>query len=325
MDTTPRAAILAKSLQLDGPHGPVYGPIDMHVAPGDLVVLQGPQGSGRTSLLLTLAGRMKPSPSTVQLTVRGHHLPRDRRAVQQVTAIAGFAGIDDLEPSVTVGDTLRERLAWLTPWYRRTPPVTDATLRELATPVFGTRRVPTARTLVRDLDEVDAMLLRIVVALVAHPDVLVVDDLDQVHDTARRQIVWDRLAALTTATTDPTDPTPSTPPAPGLTVIASVASAGEVDAMTWAARPRVVRLTTGPRLDADPHADAHADPHADATPAARPTSPAARAAHARGPHAHGPHDSDISPAARTAARTTETPVRTGAPSPSAPSSEEPLA
>lgn len=254
MDTTPRAAILAKSLQLNGPHGRVYGPIDMHVDPGDLVVLQGPQGSGRTSLLLTLAGRMKPSASTVQLTVRGHDLPRERNAVQKVTAIAGFDGIDDLEPSVTVGDTLRERLAWLTPWYRRTPAVTDQTLRDLAAPVFGPRRVPKAATLIRDLDEVDAMLLRIVVALTAQPDVLVVDDLDQVHDTARRQIVWDRLAALTVG------PETADGTTPGLTVVASIASASEVDAMRWNVEPHAVRLTTGPRLDDD--APNHTGPHA---------------------------------------------------------------
>lgn len=237
MTTTPRAAILAKNLHLDGPHGPVYGPLDMYVDAGDLVVLQGPQGSGRTSLLLTLAGRMKPSATTVQLTVCGHELPAGRTTVQRRAAIAGFVGIDDLEPDVTVADAVRERLAWLTPWYRRTPVITAERLRDVAAPTFGHRTVPAPHTLVHDLDEVDGMLLRIVVALLAGPELLVVDDLDQVHDTARRQIVWDRLAALA---------------ATGLTVVASVASAGEVDAMTWCYEPRVVRLATGPRLEPDP-------------------------------------------------------------------------
>ncbi|GHG47436.1 hypothetical protein GCM10011331_08240 [Flavimobilis marinus] len=237
MTTTPPAAIVAKHLQLDGPHGPVYGPLDMYVETGDLVVLQGPQGSGRTSLLLTLAGRMRPSASTVQLTVGGQALPARRNHVQRRAAIAGFAGIDDLEPDVTVADAVRERLAWLTPWHRRTPSITVDYLDQVAAPVFGHRPVPTPRTLVHDLDEVDGMLLRIAVALLAEPELLVVDDLDQVHDTARRQIVWDRLAALAAA---------------GLTVVASVASAGEVDAMTWVREPRVVRLATGPQLETTP-------------------------------------------------------------------------
>jgi len=267
MDTSPlpRAVILAKALRLDGARGPVYGPLDMHVAPGDLVVVTGPQGSGRTSLLLTLAGRMKPSASTVQLTVAGHDLPRERRAVQRLSAVAGFAGIDDLDGSVTVGDTLRERLAWLSPWYARVPRLTDERVRELAARTFGPRAIPSAATLVRDLDEVDAMLLRIVVALLAQPQVLVVDDLDQVHDTARRQIVWSRLEQLTTC---------------GLTVVASVASADEVSTMSWVVEPRVVRLTTGPRLataaaPGAPGAPAGAPGAADAptgTPGAAPTT-----------------------------------------------------
>ena len=79
------------------------------------------------------------------------------------------------------------------------------------------------------------MLLRITVAMLAKPRLLVVDDLDQVHDAARRQLVWDSLTGLA---------------ATGVTVIASVASAGEVQAMTWQKSPHVVRLTTGPQLDA---------------------------------------------------------------------------
>jgi hypothetical protein len=52
------------------------------------------------------------------LTVLGESLPRRRRAVQARAAVAGFAGVDDLDASVTVADTVRERLAWLSPWAR---------------------------------------------------------------------------------------------------------------------------------------------------------------------------------------------------------------
>ena len=53
----PTPAVAARGLALHGPRGRVYGPVDLDVAPGTLVVLQGAQGSGRTSLLLTLPGR----------------------------------------------------------------------------------------------------------------------------------------------------------------------------------------------------------------------------------------------------------------------------
>ena len=107
-----RAVVQAKDLTLTSARGTVYGPVSLHVREGDLVVLQGPQGSGRSSLLLTLAGRMNPDRDTRQLTVLGHELPRGRRAVQQLSAVAGFDAIDRLDESVTVADTLRERLTW---------------------------------------------------------------------------------------------------------------------------------------------------------------------------------------------------------------------
>lgn len=245
-DTTPRpapepqhaarrAVVQAKDLALTSSRGVVYGPVSLHVNEGDLVMLQGPQGAGRTSLLLTLAGRMTPDRTTRQLTVLGHDLPHGRRTVQGLTGIAGFDAIDKLDDSVTVADTLRERLALLSPWHQRTPRVTDPLYRQLTHAVFGNRTAPAPGTVAWDLDEVDAMLLRVTVAMIAQPRLLLVDDLDQVHDAARRQIVWDRLAALT---------------ATGVTVIASVASAGEAQAMTWDTTPHVVRLATGPQLDA---------------------------------------------------------------------------
>ncbi|WP_265521626.1 ATP-binding cassette domain-containing protein [Oerskovia flava] len=227
-------AISAFGLRLHGSRGLVYGPLDLDVQAGELVVLQGPQGAGRTSLLLTLAGRMVPDlTGDGWLHVLDHDLPRQRVALQRRAAIAGFAGIDDLDDAVTVADSVRERLTWLAPWYRRTPRVTDAVYRELAGPVFGDREPPALDSMVWDLDEVDALLLRITLALAQRPALLVVDDLDQVHDSARRQLVWTRLEALCAA---------------GLTVVGSVASAGEAGAVRWESLPQVVRLTTGPSV-----------------------------------------------------------------------------
>lgn len=223
-------AIHARDLRLTGSRGAVYGPVDLEVPRGSLAVVQGPQGGGRSSLLLTLAGRMVPDSSS-SLTVLGEPLPRRRTAVQRRAAIAGFAGIDELDESVTVGDAVRERLAWLSPWYRRTPSVDQAVLTRLAAPVFGERPLPRTGTLVWDLDEVDAMLLRVTLAVAQRPELLVVDDVDQVHDSQRRQTVWTRLEALAAA---------------GTTVVASVASLDEVARMQWATLPQHITLATGP-------------------------------------------------------------------------------
>jgi ABC-type cobalamin/Fe3+-siderophores transport system ATPase subunit len=224
------AAVHARGLRLTGSRGPVYGPVDLDLPAGTLTVVQGPQGAGRSSLLLTLAGRMVPD-AGAELAVLGEPLPRRRAAVQRRAAVAGFAGVDELDDAVTVGDVVRERLAWLSPWYRRTGRVTQTAFADLAAPVFGDRPLPRVGTVIWDLDEVDAMLLRVTLALAQRPDLLVVDDLDQVHDSGRRQTVWTRLEALAAA---------------GTTVIASVASLDEVARMRWWTPPEVVNLATGP-------------------------------------------------------------------------------
>ena len=223
-------AVKARALVLTGSRGAVYGPVDLEVRPGELAIIHGPQGGGRSSLLLTLAGRMVPDRRS-SLTVLGHELPRERRGVQRRAALAGFAGIDDLDESVTVGNLFRERLAWLTPWYRRIPSVNQADIDRFAAPVFGPRPLPQVKSVVWDLDEVDVMLLRISLAMLQSPELLVVDDVDQVHDSARRQFVWSRLEAVA---------------ATGVTVITSAASLDEVPRFTWQRPPRQIFLTTGP-------------------------------------------------------------------------------
>jgi len=226
----PAPAITARGLVLHGNRGLVYGPVDLDIPTGSLVVVQGPQGGGRSSLLLTLAGRLVPDRAS-RLTVLGEALPGRRTAVQKRAAVAGFAGIDELDESVTVADSVRERLAWLSPWYRRVPRVDQDVFAALALPVFGDRPIPRVASLVWDLDEVDAMLLRLTLAMAQDPELVVVDDIDQVHDSVRRQTVWTRLEAIAAA---------------GTTVIASVASLDEVTRMTWTRRPEQVTLSTGP-------------------------------------------------------------------------------
>jgi len=224
------SAVVATGLMLHGPRGLVYGPVDLTLPVGKLLIVQGPQGAGRSCLLLTLAGRMVPDRGS-RLTVLGYDLPKARTRVQCRAGVAGFAGIDDLDESVRVADIVRERLAWLAPWSHRVPKVTQRTFAELAEPIWGDRPVPRIATMIWDLDEVDAMLLRITLAMAQHPDLLLVDDVDQVHDSVRRQLVWSRLEALVR---------------PGTTVIASVSSLGEAAAMSWTSSPHQFHLSTAP-------------------------------------------------------------------------------
>lgn len=189
--------IHADSLELSADRGPVYGPLTFDTA-GGLTVLRGDVGSGRTSLLLTLAARMKFDAGTV--TVGDYTLPRDLRAVQKLSGIAGFAGIDELEESVTVGAAIRERQAWLAPWWSRIRKPNDVDVALICADTFGENPIPHANTLIWDLDDISAFLLRITLAMLNEPEILVVDDIEQIRSQESRATIWARLALLSERT-----------------------------------------------------------------------------------------------------------------------------
>lgn len=175
--------------------GAVFGPLSA-VSDRPVTVVRGTRGTGRTSLLLAISGRMRLDRGTVT-TLGESHLADIRR----LTGIAGFAEIDALEPAVTVGATLRERLSWAMPWYRRTPRITPELCSELLSEAFGVGAAtsvarPEPATLVRELDPAQEMLLRVALALTERPEMLVLDDFDALRDPAERALVADRLSAL---------------------------------------------------------------------------------------------------------------------------------
>lgn len=212
MNTTTNA-VHARQLQLDGRRGRIYGPIDLDLPVGSLTLVTGRAGTGKTSLLLTLVGRLKPNRGA-ELEVLGQPLPARAARIQRRSAAIGIHGLDDLDEEVSVGATLRERQAWLAPWYRivRTPG--DAQVAEACAAAFGDRPVPPARHLVHALDETENLRLRIALALISRPDLIVVDDIDQLHDTQGREQVWQTLRSIA---------------GQGVTVLASASSSAELD------------------------------------------------------------------------------------------------
>jgi ABC-type multidrug transport system ATPase subunit len=223
----PVAAIKASQLQLDGKRGRIYGPLDLAIEEGSLTLVTGRAGSGKTSLLLTLVGRMRPNRAS-DLTVLGRPLPGRARSVQRRSAAVGVHGLDDLDEEVTVAASIREREAWLAPWYRRVSNPNDAQVAAVCAPVFGDSPAPRARELVHELDEADNLLLRIALAMLSRPEILAVDDIDSLHDTDGRRRVWESLHAIS---------------ATGVTVIVAAAAAGELSRLGWATLPTRIDLT----------------------------------------------------------------------------------
>lgn len=230
-----QSIVRAKELALNGGRGRVYGPFSGEIGDG-LTVISGQAGSGRTSLLLTLAGRMKPSSGS--LTVLGHALPRRARTVQKSTAIAGFHDIDALEESVTIGAAIRERQAWLAPWWRSIPRADDATVRRVCLPVFGApgepgaTPIPTADSLVWDLDETQTALFRVALAVMSDPRILFFDQVEQLQSPVARSALWARLDALGRGAAG----------RPAIAVVASVAAPDDVIWHELGLEPRLLRL-----------------------------------------------------------------------------------
>jgi len=91
----PPPVLVADALLATGARGVVFGPVSLRVAPGELVALVGPGGSGRTSLLLALAGRFA--------------LAAGRVEVAGDVAIARAGALLDLDERWTVGEAIAQR------------------------------------------------------------------------------------------------------------------------------------------------------------------------------------------------------------------------
>ncbi|MGW3265756.1 ATP-binding cassette domain-containing protein [Streptomyces sp. NPDC001056] len=200
------AHVTAEDLGLRGPRGWAFRGVTLDAEPGSLIAIEGPSGSGRTCLLLTLTGRMKPTEGVA--TVGGSTLPRHMAAVRRVSALADVAGVTDLEPALTVGEHLRERALLqhrfgdslrelLHPGAGRSH---EARLRvdaALAAAGLDPKTLPKgSRTAVRDLERVQELRLSVALALIGRPRLLGVDDLDTKLSDAERAEVWDLLRSL---------------------------------------------------------------------------------------------------------------------------------
>src|SRR5689334_4445301 len=105
--------VSAHGLGLRTRRGWVFRDVTLDVAPGELRALTGPAGSGRTSLLLALAGRFK---------ITDGRLERHGRA-----ALAYVPGVTDPDPNLTVGEHVAERRLLL--GLRRTPVAAEGASR----------------------------------------------------------------------------------------------------------------------------------------------------------------------------------------------------
>jgi ABC-type multidrug transport system ATPase subunit len=170
--------IEATGLGLRTRHGWVYRDVDLTVAEGEVAAVTGPSGSGRTMLLLTLAGRAKPSAGALRV---GDAVSRPD--IRRVVTVARATGAVELDPDLTVGDSRRE--AGLL-FY-------GADL-DAAEELVGLSL--DSATVVGDLAADDRALFSLALAAAGRPAALVLDDVDLRATPAQQHRIWTGLHAV---------------------------------------------------------------------------------------------------------------------------------
>lgn len=186
--------IEAVGLGLRTRQGWVFRDIDLALPQGSVAAVAGPSGSGRTMLLLTLAGRAKPSIGDLRVgdAVR-------RADIRGQVAVARATGAVELDPDLTVGDSRREAgLLFYGPDLDWAEKLVGLDGLDSATPVG-------------DLAPDDAALFALALAASVRPAAVVLDDVDAHATPEQQRRIWAAAAALADD---------------GITVIASTIDAG---------------------------------------------------------------------------------------------------
>ena len=185
----PATVVEAEHLSLAGPGGPVFTDVSVAVEPARLTVVVGPGGSGRSSLLLALTGRMRGCVGTVRTQGRPVRSGRELRALRGRTAVARVAAFVQPEPRLTVAQTLVERA--LLDGVR---PAAAERAFAAGEDVLGVHL--DRATLVEGLTAYERTALAVLLALVRPAELVVLDDLDADLDLADQGRFADALVRL---------------------------------------------------------------------------------------------------------------------------------
>lgn len=189
----PGPVLEASGLGLLSKAGWVFQNIDLTLRATSVAAIVGPSGTGRSSLLLALSGRLRPTAGT--LSVAGHSYRDKPSAVRQLTAVARVGSMTVPEPTLTVSEYVAQRCL----------------LEDVGLPEGRTRFAAACDALQLQLDPSiqvgtlfgdKATLLAVAAACVRVSAVIMLDDLDRGVSGATQQLMLDALLRL--ATTGPT-------------------------------------------------------------------------------------------------------------------------
>jgi len=180
--------ISARALGLRTRSGWVYRDVDLEVPGGSLAVVTGPARSGKSALLLTLAGRMRAGEG--DLAVAGIDARRRPHSMRRLVGLGEFRGVNDLDDTLSVGDQVMAELAL---HGRRWRGARAAAVLEPLCPTID------HATTVRDLGATERLLLGAALGLIGGPPLLVIDEIDGDTTPEETGAVLDALRRLNEA------------------------------------------------------------------------------------------------------------------------------
>ena len=203
-------ALSVDGLSLRAGKRTIFEDVSFTVPRGSLSVLAGASGTGKTALALTLAGRLETTAG--RATVLGEELPRRAGRVRRRVGFTGNSTVAPLDETLTVKHHVADAVRIASPWWdlSASSARVDAAIAaandlgaalEDAFGVDGASvqltRARLRRTeLVRDASPTARFALGVVLALLPDPDILVVDDLDQLRTADERRAAWAALLTV---------------------------------------------------------------------------------------------------------------------------------
>lgn len=158
--------INVRNLTLKTPAGPVYEDVTFSMEKGEVAALYGSEGCGKTSLLLTLCGRMRFMVGTA--SVAGFDLRKQHKKVRNLSNISIVESVNDVPKNLKVYDLTAAELAL--EGIRGNKEHTNALIEEWGLQDY-------ARTKYSDLPSYERILFGIMLACAGSPELLCVDDI----------------------------------------------------------------------------------------------------------------------------------------------------
>ena len=165
----------------------IFRDVRFDAPPHGVVAVVGSSGSGKTSLLLSLAGRMHLSEGTVDVGSLRVSGPKTSgaalRAIRSRVAVARIADLVGLDPELTLHHNIRDAADWV--GVKRSVAVEkfDAWRERLELELDPQMRLS-------ELPSIEATAAHLILATLGDPDLIVLDDISDRLTVGERRQIW---------------------------------------------------------------------------------------------------------------------------------------